>query len=102
MRQPGDGKIKRPKTLLGINVSASQWQQTHLMLVTLAMVKDAFDVVLIDDHSHTLNITHLAESLGVHVLHHEGRLNNREPSGVTYCWNVIWKVCDVVSTDEKF
>jgi hypothetical protein len=91
-RQPGDGKTKRPKTLLAITVSLSQWQQTHLMITSLSMLNDEFDVVLIDDHSVSLNIPLLAESLGIQVLHHAGKKNNSQPSGVTFCWNVIWKV----------
>ena len=64
------------------------WHITELMLTALASNKDAFDVIVVDDHSERVNITDKAMQLGVHVL----RNTATSPQGNTHTWNAAWKV----------
>lgn len=86
-RQPGDGKKERPKTLLSIHTAVSYWGITEKMIMALAVNKDEFDVILVDDHSKRVDVEALAEALGVKVLKHTAS----KPKGNTYTWNLAWK-----------
>ena len=80
--------LPKQDTLLSIHTSMSAWNMTQIMLISLAAVRDEFDVVLVDDHSE-FDIESMASKWGVKVL--KWGMRSESPRGLTHSWNIAWK-----------
>ena len=90
-RQPGDSlgddAARRPKTLVSIHTAVSYWHITELLLTSLATNTDIFDVILVDDHSDTVDVQAKAKEIGVKIL----PITGTKAEGHTHTLNVAWQ-----------
>jgi hypothetical protein len=89
-RQPRANPDQKPqRTLVSIHTSHNAWNMCRMMLLSLASVKDKFDVIMVDDKSDQYDQDKKAEDWGIQPLRWGEPKDS--PKGNTYTWNLAWQ-----------